>query len=94
MIVPGFDFKNCWFDHGVIGMLEVAYQGHLQASSATANSMNSNRFAYYYVISQNLSALDLSFGFCRPFQRFLFINFHLRQGSHMKLVTQRTSLGR
>ena len=94
MIVLGFDSEYCKFDLDAIGRLVVAYRGRLQASSATANSMNSNRFAYYYVTSLSPSTSNLSFGSYRPFQRFLFINFHSHPGNHKKQAIQRTSLGR
>ena len=93
MIVQGFDCES-WFDHDAVGMLFVICLDHLQASSATANSMNSNRFAYYYAIGLSPSASDLSFDFCRPIRRFLFIEFRLRQDSHRKLATQTTSSAR
>ena len=93
MIVPDFDCDS-WFDHDAIGMLEVTCLGRLQASLATADSMNSNRSAYYYVIGLSPSTSDLSFSFCRPMRRFLFIDLHLRQDNRKKLVDQRTSSGR
>ena len=81
MIVQGFDCES-WSDHDAVGMLFVICLDHLQASSATANSMNSNRFAYYYAIGLSPSTSDLFSSFCRPMQRFLFIDFHLRQDNH------------
>ena len=81
MIVQDVDCDS-WFDHDAIGMLEVTCLGRLQASLATADSMNSNRFAYYYVIGLSPSTSDLFSSFCRPMLRFLFINFHLRQDNH------------